>query len=213
MPSGLTPVLTMGRVRFIAAELERTVMNLSRTHNMDVASARLTQIASQVPDGLQQLAPVWEQDLAADNPGAPGSGRAFDRQLLADLKQDVAAGVAAGEFRLAGPGAAAFLRGAVLPQASVDSVSVFNNTGFSISVSASLNGTGRSLPARTIANGTSSLFDFGSSTNAFIGINISRPGSNQPPPTSVTLNRPTPGGYNGKQFTVSVFAGRFSVSV
>jgi hypothetical protein len=208
-----TERLTMGRLRAVAAVVERTAMNLARTHNLSRASTRLTDLASEIPDGLQQLAPVWRHDLASHNPQTPGSGRAFRRQLLADLKHDVAAGVAAGEFRLIGPGAAAYLRSAVLPQASLDSVTIFNSTGFGITVSASLNGTGRTLPPRTIANSTSSLFDFGSSTNNFISINVSRTGSSQPPPfTNVILNRPI-SGYSGKQFTVSVFGGRFSVSV
>jgi hypothetical protein len=213
--AGVTPVVTVGELKVIAAQIQRTVMSLTRTDNMGLAVVRLEMIASEVPVGLQQLAPVWERDLAGYNPLVPRSGRAFDQELLADLKHDVAAGVAAGEFRLVGPGAGAYLASAgvaTLPQASRDSVTIVNNTGGSITVSAALNGTGRTIPARTIANGGSSLFDFGSATNNFISINVSRTGSNQPPPTSVTLNRPI-SGYDGKAFTISVFAGRFSVSV
>src|SRR5262249_20625990 len=163
--------------------------------------------------GLQHLAPAWQHALASDNTRTAGSRRTSRRQLLADLKHDVAAGVAAGEFRLTGAGAAAYLSSAGLAQASLDSVTIFNSTGFGITVTASLNGTGRTLPPRTIANSTSSLFDFVSRTNNFISINVSRTGSNQPPPfTNVPLNRPI-SGYDGKQFTVSVFGGRFSVSV
>jgi hypothetical protein len=41
---------------------------------------------------------------------------------------------------------------------------------------------------------------------------VSPTGINQPPPfTKVPLGRPI-SGYDGKQFTVSVFGGRFSVS-
>jgi hypothetical protein len=194
----------------IAAEVERTGMNLTRTDDLSRTSARLRDLASEIPDGLQQLAPVWQHDLASYNPQVPRSGRAFERQLLADLKHDVAAGVAAGEFRLTGPGAAAYLNSAVLPQASRDSVNIYNSTGFGISVTASLKDTGRSL-TRKIENATSSQFDFGSSTNHFIGINVSRPLSNQPPQFYTDLNQPG-SGYDGKQFTVSVFGGRFSVS-
>jgi hypothetical protein len=52
------------------------------------------------------------------------------------------------------------------------------------------------------------------STNNFITINISRSDGLQPPPPSPNnvLNKPILG-YNGASFTVSVFAGRYSVSV
>jgi hypothetical protein len=199
-------------LKSVAAEVERTVMNLERTHNRSFASARLTDLASKIPHGLQQLAPVWQQDLAGYNAQTPGSWWAIKRQLLADLKHEVAAGVAAGEFRLTGPGAAAYLSSAELPQASLDSVTIFNSTGFGITVSASLSGTGRTLPYRSIANSTSSQFDFESSANNFISINVSRTGSSQPPQANFTLSRPI-SGYSGKQFTVSVFGGRFSVSI
>jgi hypothetical protein len=56
------------------------------------------------------------------------------------------------------------------------------------------------------------LFDFGSNTNNFISLNVSRTGSSQPPQANVNLNRPI-SGYSGKPFTVSVFGGRFSVSI
>jgi hypothetical protein len=205
--------VTMGTLKAVAAKVERTVMNPARTHILSRASARLRNLASEIPNGLQRLAPVWQHDLASYSPRTPGSRRAFKRQLLADLEHEVAAGVAAGEFRLTGPGAAAYLRSAGLAQASLDSVTIFNSTGFGITVTASLNGTGRTLPPRTIASSTSSLFDFGSSTDSFISINVSRTGSNQPPPfTNVSLSRPI-SGYRGKQFTVSVLGGRFSVSV
>jgi hypothetical protein len=212
MLSTLPPVLTMSHLRTVIAEVERTVRNLSRTHNLNLAAARLARIGAQIPGGLQELVPVWEHDLAGHNPRAPRSGRAFERELLADLKHNVAAGVAAGEFRLSGLGAGAYLASAALPQASRDSVTIVNNTGFSINVSATLNGTTRTIPSRTIANGSSSLFDFASTTNNFISINISRTGSNQPPSRSVTLSRPI-SGYDGKSFTISVFGGTFSVSM
>ena len=212
MMSGVTPVLPMGTLKSVAAAVDTTVLHLTRTHQLNSGSAQITTLASEIPDGLQNLAPAWQRDLASYNPQAPGSWRTFRQRVLADLNHEVAAGVAAGEFRLVGPGAAAYLCSGGLPQASVDSVTIFNSTGFGITVSASLNGTGRTIPPRTIANSTSSLFNFGSSTNSFIAINVSRTGGNQPPPANFTLNRPI-SGYHGKQFTVSVFGGVFSVTV
>jgi hypothetical protein len=102
----------MGTLEAVAAKVERIAMNLARTHNLSRASARLRNLASEIPNGLQQLAPAWQHDLASYSPRTPGWRRAFKRQLLADLKHDVAAGVAAGEFRLTGPGAAAYRRSA-----------------------------------------------------------------------------------------------------
>jgi hypothetical protein len=212
MMSGLIPVLTTGTLKAVTVEVERIVLNLARTHQLSRASARLTDLASRIPDGPQELAPVWRNDLACPSLQVPGAWRTFTRQLLADMKHDVAAGVDVGEFRLTGPGAAAYLRSAGLPQASLDSVTILNSTGFGITVSASLIGTGRTLPPRMIANSTSSLFDFGSSTNKFISINVSRTGSNQPPQTNFNLSQPN-FGYDGKLFSVSVLGSRFSVSV
>jgi hypothetical protein len=212
MLSVVTPVLTTGTLKAVAAEVGRTVVNVSRTHDLGRASARLAQIASEIPDGRQQLAPVWQIELANSDVQARGSARTFAGRLLAELKHDVAAGVAAGQFRLTGPGAAAYLRPAGLPQASRDSVTILNSTGFGITVSATLNGTGRTIPPRTIANQASSLFDFGSSTNNFISIHVRRTDGTQPPPLETTLNRPI-SGYDGKLFTVTVFGNRFAVSV
>jgi hypothetical protein len=201
----------MGRLEAVAAEVERTVMNLARTNDVNGAPARLVDLASKIPDGLTQLAPVWEDDLASYNPQTPGSKRALKHELLADLKHDVAAADAAGELRFTGPGAAAYLSSAGVAQVSVDSVRIFNNAGFGITVSASLYGTGRTLSGRTIANSTSSLYDFGSRTNNSISINISRTGGNPPRPFNLFLDRPS-SGYDGKQFTVTVFGSVFSVS-
>lgn len=212
MLSGFTPVLLMGTVKLVATAVDRTVLHLTRTDQLNDGPAQIAALALNIPDGSQTLAPAWQSALASYNPQTPGSWRTFTLQVCADLKQDVAAGVAAGQFRLMGAGSAAYLRSTGLPQASVDSVTIFNSTGFGITVSSSLNGTGRTIPPRTIANSTSSLFDFGSSTNSFISINVSRTSSNQPPPANFTLDRPI-SGYHGKQFTVSVFGGVFSVTV
>jgi parallel beta-helix repeat protein len=147
--------LTTGGLKAVAALVERTGMTMAPMQNPSRASARLRDLALHLPHGLQQLAPVWQHDLATYNPASPGSRRALKRQLLADLKHDVAAGVAAGEFRLTGPGAAAYLRSAEVAQASLDSVTIVNGTGLGITVSAVQNGTGRTLPARTLSNGAS----------------------------------------------------------
>src|SRR5262249_35915264 len=59
--------LTMATLMSVAAEVERTVMNLARTHNLSRASARLLRIASKTPGGLEQLAPDWQHELARYN--------------------------------------------------------------------------------------------------------------------------------------------------
>src|SRR5262249_9519561 len=127
-------------------------------------------------------------------------------------------GVSAGEFAVTGPGSAAFDRpngrvGPGAPAVSKDSVTVVNSTGLTITVSATLGGNPRPITKQIAKNG-SAPFDLGASTNNSITINISRSDGLQPPPPRLnnTLNRPI-SGYNGRSFTVSVFAGRFSVSV
>ena len=56
-------------LRVMAAQVQRTLMDLSRTDNVGLAAVRLERIASEIPFGLQQLAPVWERA------GRGGQGR------------------------------------------------------------------------------------------------------------------------------------------
>jgi hypothetical protein len=211
LPSGLTPVLTTQTYQAVVAAVEEVTTNLARTHDLGRAAASLAHLSARVPFGVRQLAPTWINTLAGYNPQVPDSAIATEQHLLADLKGDVVAGVDAGEFRLTGPGAAAILGSVRAPQVSLDSVTIVNQTGRNITVTAFLNNTQRTL-TKTIANGGSPLFDFGTSTGNPISLSVRRADGGQPPaPANFLLGRPVTG-YNGKRFTVGVFAGFFTIT-
>jgi hypothetical protein len=213
LPSGVTPVLTTHTLAAVVAGVERVATNLARTDNVAQAAASLERLSSKLPFGLRQLDPAWTLALAGFNAQVPGSAVAIEHQLLTDLKRDLATGIATGEFRLTGPGAATISRSLGAPLASLDSVTIANKAGLNITVTAALKTTARTL-TRTIASGSSLLIDFTTSTGNFISINVARADGRTPPPplSNLVLNRPI-SGYNGKSFTVSVFAGFFSVTV
>jgi hypothetical protein len=215
LPSGVLPVLTMRAYNAVIADVRNVMGTLAKTHNVNAAGASLTLVSSEVPFGRQQLSPVWRRDLSIYSAQIPGSGLLMQRTILLDLNQYILAGVRGGKFAVTGPGSAAFYRpgqGVGAPAVSEDSVTIMNSTGLSITVTATLAGNRQPI-TRTIANGKSALFDFGSSTNNFITINVSRSDGLQPPPPLNTILSKPVSGYNGASFTVSVFAGLFSVSV
>jgi hypothetical protein len=210
-----TPVLTMHTVNTVVADVKTVVGALAKTHDFGAARTGLTNVSSEVPFGRRQLSPTWLADLGIYNARVPGSGLAMQKQILNDLNLYILGGVGSGKFRVIGPGSAAFHRpglgGVGAPAVSTASVTIVNNTGYNITVAASLNGTSQSI-TRQIANNGSALFDFQSSSTNFISVNIARTDGGQPPPPSLgnRLSRPI-SGYHGASFPISVFAGLFSV--
>ena len=212
LPSGVTPILTSHTYDTVVAAVERVASNLVRTHDTARAMARLNTLSAQIPFQSQQLAAAWTTDLASYDPAVRGSGLATEKLLLANLKQDVAAGVAAGAIRVTGRHAPVFSQpGPRAPQASVDSVQVANNTSLTLSVTVTLNNTGRSISMQIPSNQAPALFDFGTQTGNFMSITVSNANGSSPSPFTTGLNMPV-GGYNGTLFSVSVFGGVFSVS-
>jgi hypothetical protein len=212
--TGVLPVLTVREYDAVVVEVRDVVGALARSHNFNRAEAALARVAAQIPFGTQRLLPVWLSDLGIYSARIHGSGLVMEGQILKDLKQDVVTGVTDGLFTVTGPGSSAFLRsGLGAPAVSVASVTVKNSTGLNITATAFLNGTTQQITRAIGVNG-SALFDFGSSSNNFITLNIQRSDGLRPPPPSIgnILNRPI-GGYNGKLFTITVFANLFSVSV
>jgi hypothetical protein len=211
LPSSATPVLTSHTLDTVVASVEQVVARLVRTHDAARAANRLTSLAASIPFGRRQLAPAWVSALVVYNPAVPGSGRPMVRLLLADLKQDLAFGIASGELRVTGKDAAILTRaGLGAPLVSLDSVRVANNTSLTLGVTVTLNNTGRSIPM-TISSSAVALFDFGTATGNFMAISVRNANGTSPPPFSTGLNKPFMG-YNGALFTVSVFGGFFSVS-
>jgi hypothetical protein len=211
LPSGLTPALPARTFRDVVAAIERIGANLERTHDVARAVVSLARVSREIPFGLRQLEPAWAAELAKYNPAVPRSALTATADLLTDLDRDIGIGVATGEFRLTGPGASVLVNSLATP-ASRDSVTVLNTTGFSITASAVLGGSRTSGPV-TIGSGGQHRFDFGSGTNNFIAINVSRAGAGPAPPSLVNygLARPT-SGYFGKTFAVGVFNGVYTVS-
>lgn len=215
-PSGLVPVLTMFTLNSVAADVHRVMGTLAKNHNFVQAGQRLNALSSRIPFGRRDLAPAWQSDLASVSRAVPGSGLAAQTQMVRDLYQDVLQGVQSGAFRVTGRGSEVFYShglGSPPVASSVASVNVRNNTGFSITVTAFLNsGNPRPSITRTIPSNTAAPFDFGTNNNAFIALNVMQTNNPQSPPPLVnyTLNRPV-SGYNGATFTVSVFAGYFSI--
>lgn len=215
--SGTVPVLTMNTYNAVVADVQNVMGTLAKTHNFKAAVAGLTDASTSIPYGGKQLSPTWQADLGTYSPTVPGSGLAAQRKILLDLNQYIIRGVHARQFIVTGKGSEAFYNasapGVGTPAVSQDAVTIRNNSGYAIQVRAFLNGTQRSILKQIPVNGTA-VFDFNSYTNNYISINIGRADNLSPPPASYNnlLGRPV-GGYYGTQFTISVFANLFSVSV
>ena len=64
------------------------------------------------------------------------------------------------------------------------------------------------------AQGTTTVpFNFGTATDAFMTMDVSRADGGQSPPPFTNFNLPQPmGGYNAALFTVSVFGSSFNIN-
>jgi hypothetical protein len=208
--SGIMPVLTMHRYNGLVADVRNVMGTLAKTHDFAGAGVSLAGAAAEVPFGRQQLLPTWQGDLGLFSAQVPGSGLAVQAQLINDLNRFLHAGVTASQFRVTGPGSAAFY-GPENEQKSV-SVRIVNATKLKIKIVATLTGS-KPISGTMDVNGPPLLIDFKlQSTDYYIIINVSRAdGARVPAPRDITLDRPVQG-YNGKVFTLSVFADRFSVS-
>ena len=104
-----------------------------------------------------------------------------------------------------------------MPTPSLDSVTIQNTTGLALLVTVHLEVPQFQQPfiTETIpAQGNSTvLFNFGTATNAFMTMDISRADGGQSPPpfTNVSLSQPI-SGYNGALFTISVLGPYFNVT-
>ena len=99
---------------------------------------------------------------------------------------------------------------------SRDTVTIQNNTGFHIDVTARLLVPGSIKPTisrRIGPKGATETFSFGRHTNDFIEIDVRRTEAEKPPPPFTTTLHKPPDGYHGKLFTVSEIDGRFHVSI
>ncbi len=104
-----------------------------------------------------------------------------------------------------------------VPAPSLDSVRIENTTGLALVVTIHLNVPQNlqrviteTIPAQ---QGSIVLFNFGTATNAFMTMDVSRANAVQIPPpwTNISLSQPLTG-YNGALFTISLFGPNFDVS-
>src|SRR5207247_1406469 len=104
-----------------------------------------------------------------------------------------------------------------VPAPSLDSVRIQNTTGLALLVTVHLKVPQIQQPwiTETIpVQGSSTVpFDFGTTTNAFMTMDVSRADGGQTPPpwTNISLSQPL-SGYNGAVFTISLFGPYFNVT-
>ena len=104
-----------------------------------------------------------------------------------------------------------------MPAPSLDSVRIQNTTGLALLVTVHLKVPQIQQPwiTETIPVQGSSivLFNFGTATNAFMTMDVSRADGGQTPPPWTNLNLSQPlSGYNGALFTISLFGPYFNVT-
>lgn len=229
--SAAAPLLGPHQLGGIVHDVRAIMKTLARTGDTAQAGAQLTTLSSKVPGGPEQLAPAWRADLGLYRPDVAGSVGAVRRRIIGELDQYVHGGGKSGNTPVTGPSAPPAPPPAPLPAPapppvgsttppaapSLDSVTVQNNTGLAIQVTIYLQVSQVQKPWITwnipAQGATTRLFDFRSSTDAFMTMNVSRADGGQTPPplNNLSLSQPM-GGYNGTLFTISVFGSSFNVT-
>ncbi len=206
----------------VARDVRGIMTTLSRTENTARASAQLTRLSSRIPSGRAGLAPAWRQDLTVYNPRAAVSVVAAQNLILADLYRYAAARIGGNQpvtapppSPMPGPGPGGMNGPVSAP--SLDSVKIQNTTGIALRVTIYLDVPQVQKPwiTETIpAQGTTTVpFNFGTATDAFMTMDVSRADGGQSPPPLTNFSLPQPmGGYNAALFTVSIFGSYFNVT-
>jgi hypothetical protein len=102
-----------------------------------------------------------------------------------------------------------------VPTPSLDSVRIHNTTGLALLVAVHLNVSQFQQPSITesIPANSSMLFDFGTATNDFMTLDVSRADRVQSPTPFNNINLSQPlSGYDGALFTISLFGPYFNVT-
>jgi hypothetical protein len=223
--SSAAPLLSRHALGVVVREVKAIVSTLAKTGDTVQANAQLTALSSQIPSGSVALASAWQNDIALFRPHSPGSIMTTEKRILGDLYRDIQGGAAGASSPVSSSGpttsAAPIVGTAVAPTPqptpSLDSVRIENTTGLALVVTVHLEVPQNHQPAITEtipAQGTTTaLFDFGSATNVFMTMDVSRAdGSQSPPPfTNINLAQPI-SGYNGTLFTISLFGPYFNVA-
>lgn len=219
LPSAAPVLISTAMLKSVAREVRAIMVNLAATGNVTQAGAELAHLSTRIPSGPEGLAPTWQADLALYRPHRAASVTLVQRRILGDLSQFVQSGTVTGPIGTTSPSPGQGGGCPILPAplASLDSVTIQNTTGLALRVTVHLQVPQVQKPyiSKVIpAQGqTSALFNFGTATNAFMTIDVSRADGGQSPPplNGVSLDQPM-NGYNGTPFTVSIFGSYFNIS-
>jgi hypothetical protein len=224
--STAAPLLSKHALSGVVRDVRDIMSTLAKTADTVQASAHLTALSSGVPSGTEGLAPLWRSDIGLYRPHSARSLLTTQRRILGDLDSYVQGGVDGGDRPVTGSGSTTSTtsgRGkgdsaTPVPAPSLDSVRIQNTTGLALLVTVHLEVPQIQQPSITEtipAEGSSIVpFDFGTATNAFMTMNVSRADGGQTPPPFTNLNLSQPiSGYNGTLFTISLFGPYFNVTV
>lgn len=236
--STATPLLSRHAMSGVVHEIKAIVNTLARTDNKAQASAQLASLSSEISSGSANLAAAWQIDLGLYRPHSARSAISTQQRILGELRRLVEAGNqpasvtgstpttpsqgtgysdSSGTTTNNGQGSSGTSTPAPEPEPSVDSVKIENTTGLALVVTIYLDDSQNPLPyiTETIPAGESSpaLFNFGTSTGAFMTMNVSRADGLQSPAPfdNIQLSQPL-GGYDGTLFTISLLGPYFNVS-
>jgi hypothetical protein len=215
------------------------VTSLAKTHNTVRANANLASLASQIAPSSPSLAVSWQSDVALYRPGSPKSMITTQERIIDDLRRflrnDAPAGIGIGTEIGTGTGLTTSSTptpgtegtpnpsqgdsGTSAPVAapSLDSVRIQNQTGLALTVNVFLDDSQNPQPfiSETISaqGDPTELFNFGTSTGAFMTMDISRADGLQSPAPfdNIQLSQPV-GGYGGTLFTISLLGPYFNVN-
>jgi hypothetical protein len=235
------PLLSHHALGGVVREVNAIVRTLAKTEDAVQASTQLTGLASQIPFGSQGLAPLWQSDVGLYRPHSARSVITTQKRIVADLDRFDQRGVYGGGPPVSTSGSATPVtpvhvpggtaapaptpdpgRGAggtpapPVPTSSLDSVRIQNTTGLALVVTIHLNVAQVQQPriTETIpAQGSSiAVFNFGTATNAFMTMDVSRADRGQSPAPFNNINLSQPlSGYNGTLFTISLLGPYFNV--
>jgi hypothetical protein len=219
----------------VVHEVRGVVNLLARTADTAQASAQLTGLASEISPSSSGLSTSWQNDLALYRPGSQRSAIAIQKRIIIDLHHFLQGGINGGSQSPSGTGSTSSgspsqgATGTPSPSPgssdtsgrastpSLDSVRIQNDTGLALAVTIYLDDGQNPQPYITAtiqAQGDPTvLFNFGTSTNAFMTMNISRAdGLPSPAPfENVDLSQPL-NGYEGTLFTISLLGPYFNVN-
>jgi len=223
--STAAPLLANHALSGVVRDVRAIMSTLAKTEDTVQASAHLTGLSSRIPSGPEGLAPSWRSDIGLYRPHSAKSIITTERRILGDLYRYVQDGVDGGNRPVTGlgsttsttPGQGTGGTATPVPAPSLDSVRIQNTTGLALLVTVHLKVPQIQQPwiTETIpAQGSSIVpFDFGTATNAFMTMDVSRADGGQTPPpwTNISLSQPI-SGYNGALFTISLFGPYFNVT-